>query len=94
MRQVFISVYRLVESHVGIFDPALCTIAPLTFSLIHVPPLPPPVSKYSIYRQVCGWEGVVGCIVVLETIFCRSLPHSVSDQIRYLQNCQTTPNKT
>jgi hypothetical protein len=43
-------------SYVGIFDPALKTVAPPTLSLVQLPP-PFPVSKYSIYRQ-CGWEGV------------------------------------
>ncbi len=28
-------------SHVGIFDPALWTIIPQTFSLVHLPPPPP-----------------------------------------------------
>ncbi len=50
-------------SHVGIFDRALCTIAPLIFSLVHLPPSPLP--------KVSGWEGVAGCCVVLKTIFCR-----------------------
>ncbi len=28
-------------SHVGIFDPSLRTVAPLTFSLVQYPPYPP-----------------------------------------------------
>ncbi len=27
-------------SHVGIFDPALWTVAPVTFSLVHLSPFP------------------------------------------------------
>jgi len=36
---------------------------------------PPPLPKVNVqYMQtVCGWEGVGGCLVVLETIFCWSL---------------------
>ncbi len=39
---------RRSVSHVSIFDPALWTSAPLTFSLVHLTPSPFPVSKYSI----------------------------------------------
>ncbi len=45
LRQMFIGVYRLeiqAGSHVGIFDPALCTVVPLPFSLVQLsPPFPP-----------------------------------------------------
>jgi hypothetical protein len=34
LRQVFIRVYRLEMQSVGIFDPALWTVGPLTFSLV------------------------------------------------------------
>jgi hypothetical protein len=72
---VFNRVYRLEIrfSHVGIFDPALWTIAPLTFFLVHLPH-PPPLSKFKVQyiQTLCGLEGG-GCWVVLETIFCRSL---------------------
>ncbi len=47
--------------HVGIFDSGLTLL-----------PLPPFPVQYCIYR-VCDWEGVGGCWVLLETIFCRSL---------------------
>jgi hypothetical protein len=43
-------------SHVGIFDPALITVAFLTFSLVQPPP-PVPVSKYSICRQCVAGGG-------------------------------------
>ncbi len=37
-------------SHVGIFDPTLRTIAPLTFSLVHLPTSPPSQSHF-MYRR-------------------------------------------
>jgi hypothetical protein len=42
LRQQYIRVYRLEIhfSHVGIFDPGLWTVAPLTFSLVLSPPPP------------------------------------------------------
>ncbi len=40
LRQVFID-WRDTVSHVGIFDPALWTVAPLTFSLVHLSPSTP-----------------------------------------------------
>ncbi len=56
------------------FRPSFVTIAPLTFSLVHIPP--PTLSKVKVQyiQTVCGWEGAGWCWVVLETIFCRSLP--------------------
>ncbi len=65
LRQVFLRVYRLqgdTVGQVGIFDPALWTIAPLTISLIHLPhPLPlideqiwsESIESFSIF---CIWE--------------------------------------
>ncbi len=58
-------------SHVVIFDPALWTFAPLTFSLAQISPHPPPscVKKYA-----SEWGGGGGGYrVLLETIFCRNL---------------------
>jgi hypothetical protein len=49
LRQVFIRVYRLegdTVSHIGIFDPALWTIAPFPFSLVQLSPLPSPLSVW------------------------------------------------
>ncbi len=70
LRQVFIRVYRLeIQSHVGIFDPTLLPISPLTFSLV-LPPLS--CVKVQNIQTVCGWEGDGG-VGSLETIFCRSL---------------------
>jgi hypothetical protein len=64
LRQVFIRVYRLeIQSNVGIFDPTLCTLSPLTFSLVLPPPFP--VSKYRIYRQCVAGRGW-GCWVLGE----------------------------
>jgi hypothetical protein len=66
LQQVFIRVYRLT----GIFDPALWIIAPLTFSLVH---LPPSLFQSTVYtRTYSVWLGGGGGIV-LEIIFCRSL---------------------
>ncbi len=39
--------------HVGIFDPALRTVAPLTFSLVQLPPSPSLCEKYSVYTYTC-----------------------------------------
>jgi hypothetical protein len=66
VRQVFIRVSRLsgdTVSHVGIFDPALRTVAPLLFSLVQLfPPHPLPcVNRYSILvytYTVCKEVGV------------------------------------
>ncbi len=54
LRQVFIIVYRLLTgdtcSHVGIFDPALWTVAPLAFALVQLfPPPCPCVNKHTVY---------------------------------------------
>jgi hypothetical protein len=43
-------------SHVGIFNPALRTVAPLTSSLVQLS-LPLSVSKYSVYGQCGAWRG-------------------------------------
>jgi hypothetical protein len=55
LRRVFIRVYRLEiqVNHVGIFDPALWTVDPLTFSLVQIlPPSPRPcVNKYTVYTM-------------------------------------------
>ncbi len=56
-----LKIYICTVRHVGVFVPALWTIAPLTFSLVHLPP-PFTKSKYIIYRQCVagkGWGGVV-----------------------------------
>jgi hypothetical protein len=39
-------------SHVGIFDPALLTVAPLTFSLVQLPPPLPCLNKYTVYTFI------------------------------------------
>jgi hypothetical protein len=67
---VFIRVYLGdVVSHVGIFDPALRTVAPLTFSLVSSPPpSPSPLPCVNKYRYtVCTYTvckevgyGVIG----------------------------------
>ncbi len=65
LRQVFIIVYILqIQRHVGIFDPAFWTVAPLTFSLVQLSPSPPfPVWIRMLYtRMLClrGGGGVMG----------------------------------
>ncbi len=78
-------------SNVGIFDPALWTIATLTFSLVHTPHPSPPSQSQCTVLTVCAWEvvgGGGGCWVVLVTIFCRSLttcfwPDSEPTQLLY-----------
>ncbi len=50
-------------SHIGIFDPALWTVAPLTFShgsTLSSPPFPfPCVNKYAVYTYTaCKWRGL------------------------------------
>jgi hypothetical protein len=48
-------------NHVGIFDPALGTVAPLTFSLVPLSPLFPCVLlKYSTVYTERVWLGGVG----------------------------------
>jgi hypothetical protein len=59
LRQVFIRVYRLGDtvSHAGILDPAVWTVAPSTFSLVHLPP------SFPCQSTVCTdtvWLGVDG----------------------------------
>ncbi len=71
------------------FVPALWTIAPLTFSLFH----PPPLSLCQ--RTVCYWEGVRG-VVLLETIFCRSLTLSIwpdSEPTKLLDDPKENPRR-
>jgi len=63
--QVFIRVYKLESgdtvSHVGIFDPALWTVTPLTFSLFYSPPFLW-VNKYTVYTYTVCKGGVYGVI--------------------------------
>ncbi len=62
LRQVFIRVYRLEIQSVMLvfFDPALWTVAPLTFSLVQLPPLLC-VNKYTVYTYtVCKGGGGSG----------------------------------
>jgi hypothetical protein len=53
--------YICTVSHVGIFDPASLTVAPLTFSLVQLSPPLPCFTKYTVYTYtVCqrggGWS--------------------------------------
>jgi hypothetical protein len=78
----FIRVYRQeIQSviFVGIFNQAF---APLTFSLVQLPPPPFPVSKYSIYRRCVAGRGVGVLSPVGDHILQENLKH-----------CYTTPNK-
>jgi hypothetical protein len=59
LRRVFIRVNRLEKqsdvTHVGNFDPALKTVAPLTFSLVQLPP-PPSLCQSTEYTDSV-WVG-------------------------------------
>ncbi len=79
-------------SHVSIFDPALRTFDPLTFSLVHPPPSPFPKSKY-VYTDSVWLGGGGGCYIVCWRPYSAGVQHSVSDQIQSLQYCFTTPDK-
>ncbi len=62
LRQVFINQSLLTGdtiSHVGIFDPALWTVAPLTFSLVQLssPPSLTCVNKYTVYTYTVWKQG-------------------------------------
>ncbi len=61
LRQVFIRVYRLeLQSVMLVFcDPALWTVAPLTFSLVQCSHHPPCENNVYTYT-VCVWGGVGG----------------------------------
>jgi hypothetical protein len=56
---VFNIVFRQAGDTVShVFDPALCTSAPLTFSMVHLPPYPPfPKSMYSTKYTDSVWLG-------------------------------------
>jgi hypothetical protein len=56
LRQEFIRVYKF--SHVGIFNPALETVALLAFSLIQLSPFSLCKSTVIIIQTVCGSKGV------------------------------------
>ncbi len=77
-----------IASHVGIFDPALWTSAPLTFSQIHLPRLSPlPKVKGQYLQTVCAWLGEGGVLSCVGD-------HSLQDfKTQNLQNYFTTPNK-
>jgi hypothetical protein len=62
-------------SYIGIFDPALWTVAPLTFSLVQLPPSPLLyVNKCTVYTyKVCkGGRGMGFCLRQMNT--CRKVP--------------------
>ncbi len=65
-RQVFSRLYidrrYSQSSHVGIFDPAVWAVAPLTFSLVHLSPIPLfPVWTSILYTRIrCVKGGVWG----------------------------------
>ncbi len=87
LRQEFIS-------YVGIFDPALWTVAPsnlLSGSTLHPPP-PFPVSKYSIYYTDSVWGGMLNLVDVGDHI----LQELNSDQIQNIQKkfCRPPQTKT
>ncbi len=77
-------VYRLdisTVSHIGIFDPALWTIAPLTYSLVQLfPSSPLPfVNKYTVYTfTVCKGEGGYGVLALRQINICREVPLQIN----------------
>ncbi len=82
LRQVFIIIYRLdIVSHVGIFNPALWIVAPLSFSLVQLfPPLPLPcVNRYTVYMYtVCKGRGGYGVLGLRQIKTCRKVPLEVN----------------
>jgi hypothetical protein len=65
-------------------------IAPLTFSLVHLPP--PPKVKVQYVQAVCGWEEVGELTIVGDHIL-QEFNTLFSDQNQNLQNCFTTPEQ-
>ncbi len=92
LRQVFIRVYTV--SDVGIFDQA---IAPLTFSLVHLPPVPPiPWVKVQYIRTVCGWGGGGGGGVWPDSESTKLLDHPQQKPrrggcLRQINTCRKVP---
>jgi hypothetical protein len=80
LRQVFIRVYRLeIQSVIGIFDPTLWTITPLTFPLVQVSPLPC-VNTFTVYTYTvchCVREGRYGVLCLRQINTCRKVPLQV-----------------
>ncbi len=75
LRQVFIRVYRLEIQYVMLifFDPALWTVAPLSFSLVPQSPFAC-VNKYTVYTcTVCKGGGEHGVLGLRQINTCRSI---------------------
>jgi hypothetical protein len=73
---VFNRVYILESgdtvNHVVIFDPALLTIAPITFSLVHLPH-PSPLPKVKVQCMAGKGRGEMSCVgehILKEVILC------------------------
>ncbi len=75
LRQVFFRVYRLEINHVGIFYPALWTVAPLPLLFGSTLPLPC-VNKYTVYciRIQCERGGEYGVLGFRQIKTCRKVP--------------------
>ncbi len=96
--------WRYTVSHVGIFDAALWTVAPLTFSLLQLsppPPHPPSLCQSIVYtvQTMCGWWGVgvlspVGDHILQEfnTLYLtRFRITKLLDHLRQINTCRKVP---
>jgi hypothetical protein len=69
----------------------LCTVAPLLYLLSDLLPHPPSLPNVQYIQTMCDWGG--GDVEMYCGPYSAGVLHSVSDQVRNLQNCFTTPNK-
>ncbi len=95
LRQVFLRVSLETGDtvcHVGIFNPALWTIAPLNFSLVQLSP--PSLCQSTLHTDSVWLGGVGGFWVLWETIFCRSLTLCILTRCRTYKIATPPQTKT